>query len=92
MAGLGWSVFTTDSCQAAEPLQVGSAAIEIPADDTMDMAGGIHPWKASGAEAPLRATAIVLAREDEKLAICSCDVIVVQADFVDPALSIRSCR
>ncbi len=71
---------------AAEPLRVGSAAIEIPADDTMDMAGGIHPWKASGAEAPLRATAIVLARGAEKLAICSCDVIVVQADFVDPAL------
>ena len=39
---------------AAEPLRVGSAAIEIPADDTMDMAGGIHPWKAKGAEAPLR--------------------------------------
>jgi len=71
---------------AAEPLRVGSAAIEIPADDTMDMAGGIHPWKATGAEAPLRATAIVLALGNEKLAICSCDVLFVQKDFVDPAL------
>ena len=74
------------SCPAAGALRVGSAAIEIPADDAMDMAGGIHPWKANGAEAPLRATAIVLAEGDEKLAICSCDVLFVQKDFVDPAL------
>jgi hypothetical protein len=86
LAGLGGVSIFTDSCRAAERLRVGVAAIEIPADDTMDMAGGIHPWKASGAEAPLRATAIVLALGEEKLAICSCDVIVVQADFVDPAL------
>ena len=75
------------ACPAAETLRVGSAAIEIPADDTMDMAGGIHPWKAQGAEAPLRATAIVLARGGEKLAICSCDVLFVQKDFVDPVLA-----
>jgi len=52
----------------------------------MDMAGSIHPWKATGAEAPLRATTIVLAKGDEKLAICSCDDLFVQKDFVDPAL------
>ena len=75
------------ACPATETLRVGSAAIEIPADDTMDMAGGIHPWKAKGAEAPLRATAIVLALGEEKLAICSCDVLFVQKDFVDPALA-----
>ena len=50
------------------------------------VAGSIHPWKATGAEAPLRATTIVLAKGDEKLAICSCDVLFVQKDFVDPAL------
>ena len=87
LAGLGWGAFSVGPCQAAETLRVGSAAIEIPADDTMDMAGGIHPWKAKGAEAPLRATAIVLARGDEKIAICSCDVLFVQKDFVDPALA-----
>lgn len=87
LAGLGWATFSAGPCQAAETLRVGSAAIEIPADDTMDMAGGIHPWKAKGAEAPLRATAIVLALGEEKLAICSCDVLFVQKDFVDPALA-----
>ena len=60
LAGLGGVSIFTDSCRAAERLRVGVAAIEIPADDTMDMAGGIHPWKASGAEAPLRATARIL--------------------------------
>ena len=75
------------SASAAEPaLRVGAAAIEIPCDDTMDMGGGIHTWKASGAEAPLRAAAVVLARGDEKLAICACDVIALHQDFVDPAL------
>jgi hypothetical protein len=86
LTGLLLSPGESHVAAAADPLRVGSAAIEIPADDTMDMAGGIHPWKASGAEAPLRATAIVLARGEEKLAICSCDVLFVQRDFVDPAL------
>lgn len=67
-------------------LRVGAAAVEIPADDGMDMAGGIHPWKATGAEAPLRASAVVVARGAEMLAVCSCDVLFVQRDFVDPAL------
>lgn len=77
----GWARGVDD-----QPLRVGAAAVEIPADDSMDMAGGIHAWKASGAEAPLRASTIVLARGEEKLAICSCDVLFVQRDFVDPAL------
>ena len=86
LTGFGPGGFSAEPGCAAELLRVGSAAIEIPADDAMDMAGGIHAWKANGAEAPLRATAIVLARGDEKLAICSCDVLFVQRDFVDPAL------
>lgn len=67
-------------------LSVGAAAVDIPADDAMDMAGGIHAWKAVGAEAPLRASSIVLSLGGEKLAICSCDVLFVQRDFVLPAL------
>jgi len=86
LASLSGVALAAAPSPADESLRVGAAAVEIPADDAMDMAGGIHPWKANGAEAPLRATAIVLARGDEKLAICSCDVIVVQADFVEPAL------
>jgi len=93
LASIGFRLFltalvaTAGSASAADPsLRVGAAAVEIPCDDTMDMGGGIHTWKASGAEAPLRATALVLARGDDKLAICSCDVIALHQDFVDPAL------
>jgi neutral ceramidase len=82
-----WCVLVAGMPAAAEPpLRVGAAAVEIPADDAMDMAGSIHAWKASDAEAALRATAVVLARGTEKLAICSCDVLFVQRDFVEPAL------
>ena len=84
---LGMAASGLDACGAESMLRVAAAAVEIPADDAMEMAGGIHPWKANGAEAPLRATTIVVARGGEKLAICSCDVLFVQKDFVDPALA-----
>jgi neutral ceramidase len=71
----------------AGDLRVGVAAIDIPADDSMDMAGGIHSWKAQGAEGKLRATTLVITLGNAKLAICSCDVLFVQKDFVDPALA-----
>jgi hypothetical protein len=53
----------------------------------MDMAGGIHAWKAQGAEGRLRATSLVLSLGTTSLAICSCDVLFVERDFVDPALA-----
>ena len=77
LTGLGLTAAGHRHNALADTLRVGTAAVEIPADDTMDMAGSIHPWKANGAEAPLRATTIVLAKGDEKLAICSCDVLFV---------------
>jgi len=90
LTAIGFGLALAAACPPAPgddgALAVGAAAVEIPADDAMDMAGGIHPWKAAGAEAPLRATALVVARGDAKIAICSCDVLFVQRDFVDPAL------
>lgn len=73
--------------RAADVLRAGAAAVEIPADDSMDMAGGIHAWKAAGSEAPLRAAAVVLERGGAKIAICACDVLFVQRDFVSRALA-----
>ena len=70
---------------AAEPLHVGAAAVDIPADDTMDMAGGIMPWKSNGQEGRLRSTAVVLQLGPTRVAIVSCDVLFVQRDFADPA-------
>jgi neutral ceramidase len=81
------SVFLMNTAIGIEPIHVGTAAIDIPADDSMDMAGGIHAWKAQGGEGRLRATTIVVKQGGQKLAICSCDVLFVQRDFVDPALA-----
>src|SRR5262245_3266607 len=59
-------------------LHVGAAAAEFEADDTMVIAGGITPGKASGQEGKLRAVAVVLEqRPSGKIAIVACDVLMV---------------
>ena len=73
---------------APAPLRVGAAAVELKADDSMVIAGGIGPGKVTGQEGELRATAVVLERPPfGKVAIVSCDVLFVARDFVDRALA-----
>jgi hypothetical protein len=68
-------------------LRVGAAAVTLEADDSMVVAGGIGPGKATGQEGELRATAVVVGRgPSEKVALVSCDVLFVTRDFVDRAL------
>lgn len=69
----------------ADSLHAGAAAIDIPADDSMDMAGGILAWKAQGQEGRLRSSAVVLELGGNRIAIVSCDVLFVQRDFADRA-------
>jgi hypothetical protein len=72
---------------AAPTLRAGAAAVALEADDTMVIAGGIGPGKATGQEGELRATAVVIQRgASEKVALVSCDVLFVTADFVGRAL------
>lgn len=76
--GLGW---------AAE-LRVGASAVEVQADDTMPIAGGIHSGHSKGQEGKLRATAVVVEKPGSTpVAIVSCDVLFVTRDFVDPSLA-----
>jgi neutral ceramidase len=71
-----------------QELRVGAAAVEIVADDSMPIAGGIGPWFAKGQEGKLRATAVVIEKAPgPPVAIVSCDVLFVCRDFVDPALA-----
>jgi hypothetical protein len=74
--------------QAAEiaALQVGAAAVELEADDSMVIAGGILAGHVRGQEGKLRATAIVLHKKDPsaRLAIVSCDVLMLTRDLLDP--------
>lgn len=68
-------------------LKVGAAAVNLIGDNEMVMAGGIGPWKPSGQEGQLRATAVVVGKEPYgTLAFVGCDVLFVTRDIVDAAL------
>jgi len=77
---------------AAAPLlagdvRCGAASANIEADDSMVIAGGIGPGKATGQEGQLRSVAVVLEKPGAgKVAIVACDVLFVTRDFVDAAL------
>ena len=72
----------------AADVRCGAAAVEIAADDSMVIGGGIGPGKATGQEGQLRAVATVLEKPGAaKVAIVACDVLFVSRDFVDPALA-----
>jgi hypothetical protein len=66
-------------------LMVGAAAVELAADKSMVIAGGIHPRHVDGQEGELRAVAVVLQQPDsDTLAIVSCDVLMFSRDLLDP--------
>jgi len=67
------------------PLRAGAAAAEIEGDNTMVIAGGIHPGKAGDQEGQLRAVAVVLEQGGTKLAIVALDVLMVSRDLLDAA-------
>lgn len=73
---------------SAADLRVGAAAVNLEADDSMVIAGGIGPGKATGQEGQLRVVAVVLEKPGSaKVAIVACDVLFVTRDFVDAALA-----
>jgi len=73
-------------CVAAG-LQVGAAAVTLDADDSMVIAGGISPGKASGQEGQLRAVATVLELDGTRLAIVACDVLMLTRRTLDPVVA-----
>lgn len=76
------------TCLAATDVRCGAAAVNIEADDSMVIGGGIGPGKATGQEGELRAVAVVLEKPGaSKVAIVACDVLFVSRDWVDRALA-----
>ncbi len=81
-------------CVGAEPpktapvvpcIHVGTAAVELEADDSMIIAGSILAGKATGQEGKLRAVAVVLEKKGSpKLAIVACDILMITRDRLDP--------
>jgi hypothetical protein len=66
-------------------LRVGAAAVDIPAEDSMVIGGGIHAGKAKGQEGRLRAVALVLAAGDgTRVGLVACDVLMLNRDLLDP--------
>lgn len=71
----------------AGDLAVGSAAVNLEADDSMVIAGGIGPGRAMGQEGQLRVVAVVLEKAGQpKVAVVAADVLFVPRWIVDPAL------
>jgi hypothetical protein len=70
-----------------EPLpgvRVGAATVELTADDSMIIAGGITAGKASGQEGKLRVVAVVLEKPPfGKLAFAACDILMMARTHLD---------
>lgn len=73
------------NARLAADLKVGAAAVDLEADDSMVIGGGIGPGAAKGQEGKLRAVAIVLEKPGQtKVAIVACDVLMMNRDLLDP--------
>jgi hypothetical protein len=65
-------------------LRVGAAAVNLKADDSMVIGGGIHGGTANSQEGELRAVAVVIAKPSStKVAIVACDVLMLSRDLLD---------
>ena len=62
----------------AGELEAGAAAVNLVADDSMVIGGGIGPRKAVGQEGELRVSAVVIKDpRGDKVALIECDVLMV---------------
>jgi hypothetical protein len=73
--------------EATSGLRVGTAAVELEADDSMVIAGSILPRTVKGQEGKLRAVAVVLQKQPAKVAIVACDILMVTRDLLDPVVA-----
>ena len=69
-------------------LKIGSAAVKITPPEGTPMAGYYYDRGAGGVHDDLFAKAIVIEKDGSKVAIISCDLILVSADLVDQIRSI----
>ena len=74
--------------EPSQGLRVGAASVDLEADDSMVIAGGITPGKASGQEGKLRVVAVVLEKPGHsKLAIVACDILMITREWLDPVMA-----
>lgn len=85
-----WIVMTAsfEAFAQSTTIKVGSSAVNLEANDKMDIGGSIEGRFTSEQEGELRATAVVVELPGKgKIAIVSCDVLFVPRDLVDSALA-----
>jgi neutral ceramidase len=76
----------SNSAKAVAEIKAGAAAERLTAADTMVIGGGIGPAYAKGQEGELRAAALVVQdAEGRKIALCACDVLMINRDVLDRA-------
>lgn len=69
-------------------LHVGTAAVDLEADDSMIIAGGITAGKATGQEGKLRVVAVVLEKQPfRKIAMVACDILMMTRQHLDPVIA-----
>jgi hypothetical protein len=67
-------------------VKAGAAAVDLEADDSMVIGGGIGPQWARGQEGRLRAVATVVeAADGSRAALIACDVLMIRRDRLDEA-------
>jgi hypothetical protein len=87
VSAVGTTRFVLGSHQAPT-LRVGAAAVNIGADDSMVIGGGITPRYADRQEGQLRAVAVVLEVPGQgKAVIVACDVLMLTRDLLDPIVA-----
>ena len=67
-------------------MKVAASAADIAGDDSMAIAGGIHPGFVKGQEGKIRASAVVIEVAGTKLCIVSCDVLMFAKEIIDDAV------
>ncbi len=84
---LGTALLIPRIAVAADGLRVGSAAVDLEADDSMIIAGGIEGGRAKGQEGKLRCVAVVIEKDDARVAIVACDVLMLTRRSLDPVMA-----
>jgi len=81
-------LFTLISSAQENPgLKVGTGISILKAENSMVIAGGILPRTTSGQDGDLRICAIVLEKKPVKVAIVTCDILMISRKYLDPVLA-----
>ncbi len=84
---LAAAMLTPRTAGGADGLRVGAAAADLEADDSMIIAGGIEGGRVKGQEGKLRCVAVVIEKDEARVAIVACDVLMLTRRSLDPVMA-----